>query len=90
MYSSWNEIAVLLKNVLGFIWDLSDVFTMHILSTRAQMQSLKILPHRLSILEGWFWDPVLYKLFNDDHQKYNNKFYNKLISCLGTGSENKN
>ena len=41
MYSSWTEIAVLMRNVLGFIWDLSDVFTAHICPARAQIQSLK-------------------------------------------------
>jgi len=41
MYGSWTEIAVLLRNFLGFIWDLSDVFTVHICSARAQVQSLK-------------------------------------------------
>ena len=37
MYGSWTEIAVLLRSFLGFIWDLSDVFT-----TRAQMQSFRL------------------------------------------------
>ena len=30
MYGSWTEIAVLLRNYLGFIWELPDVFTVHI------------------------------------------------------------
>ena len=47
-------------------------------------------PHRLYILERWFWELVLFKLFNDDQDKRNKKFYNKLISCLGTGWENEN
>ena len=41
MYGSWTEIAEFLRNLLGFIWDLSDVLTAHICSTKAQMQSLK-------------------------------------------------
>ena len=41
MDGSWTEIAVLLRNFLGFIWDPSDVFTVHICSARAQMQSFK-------------------------------------------------
>ena len=47
-------------------------------------------PHRLYILERWFWELVLFKLFNDDQDKCNKKFYNKLINCLGTGWENEN
>ena len=35
-----TEIAVLVRNILGFIWDLSHVFTVHC-SVRAQMQPLK-------------------------------------------------
>jgi len=41
MYGSWTEIAVLLRNCLGFVWDLSDVFTVQICSARAQIQYLK-------------------------------------------------
>ena len=41
MYGSWTEIAVLLSNFLGFIRELSDVFTEHVCSVRAQMQSTK-------------------------------------------------
>ena len=83
MYGSWSEIGVLLRKLLGIIWDPSDVFTVHICSARAQMRSFKSL-------EGWFWESVLFKLFNDDHEKCNKIFYSKLISCLGTGWENKN
>ena len=39
--------------------------------------------HRLSILEGWFWESIFLKLYSDDHEK----FYSKLFSCLGTGWE---
>ena len=63
MYESWTEIAVLLRNFLGFIWDLSDVFTAHICSTRVQMQYLK------SIFEGWFLESVVFKLFFNDNEK---------------------
>ena len=41
MYGRGTYIAVLLRNFKGFIWDLSDVFTVHICSARAKMQSLK-------------------------------------------------
>ena len=41
MYGSWTEIEVLLGNFLGFIWDLSDVFKVHIFSVRVQIWSLK-------------------------------------------------
>ena len=41
MHGSWTEIAEFLRNLLGFIWDLSDVLTAHICSTKAEMQSLK-------------------------------------------------
>ena len=41
MYGGWTEIAVLLRNILGFIWDLFDVFTVHISSLRVQIQFLK-------------------------------------------------
>ena len=41
MYGSWTEIAVLLRNFLGYIYDLSDVFMVHICSARAQIQYLK-------------------------------------------------
>ena len=47
MCSSWTE-NVIMSNFLGFLWDLSDVFTVHTFSARAQIQFLK------SILEGWF------------------------------------
>ena len=36
MYGSGTEIVVLLRIFFGFIWDLSDVFTVHIGSVRAQ------------------------------------------------------
>jgi len=38
MCGSWTKIAVLLKKKFGFIWDLLDVFTVHICSARAQIQ----------------------------------------------------
>ena len=41
MYVSWTKITVFLRIILGYIWDLSDVFTMHSCSARAQMQYLK-------------------------------------------------
>ena len=41
MYVSWTKITVYLRIILGYIWDLSDVFTMHSCSARAQMQYLK-------------------------------------------------
>ena len=41
MYGSWTENEVLWRNVLGIIWDLWDVFTVHICSARSQVQSLK-------------------------------------------------
>ena len=44
--------------------------------------------NRLSILKEWFWESVLSKLSNDDHKKMLQK--SKLVSCLGTGWENKN
>ena len=87
MYGSWTENEVLWRIFLEFIWDLWDVFTVHICSARAQVQSLN--PHRLAILEGWFWKSVLFELFNDDHEKCNKQFYSRLISCLGTDWDNK-
>ena len=54
MYGNWTEIAVFLRNFLG---DLSDVFTVHICSARAQIQSLISSIWR-SILEGRFWESV--------------------------------
>jgi len=41
MYGSWTESEVLWRNILGIIWDLWDVFKVHICSVRAQIQSLK-------------------------------------------------
>ena len=80
MYGSWTEIAVLFRKFLGFIWDLSDVFT-------AQIRSLK--SSQIVHFGGWFWEAVLFILLNDDHEKCKKKFYRKLINCLGTGWENK-
>ena len=37
----WADNAVLKRNLLGFIWDLSDVFMVHICLGRAQIQSVK-------------------------------------------------
>jgi len=51
---NWTEIAVFLRNFLG---DLSDVFTVHVCSARAQIQSLNSSIW-LSILEGRFWESV--------------------------------
>ena len=33
----YGSIAVLLRDILGFIWDLSDVFTVHICLAKAQI-----------------------------------------------------
>ena len=62
MYGSWTENVVLWRNFLGIIWDLWDVFTVHICSARAQIQSL--IPYRLFIFEGLFWE-----LINNDDEK---------------------
>ena len=66
MYGICTEIAVLLRNFLDFIWNLSDVFTVHICSARAQIQSLK----SLFIFEGWFWESVLknHPITNNDDE----------------------
>ena len=40
MYDSWTESEVLWRNILGIIWDLWDVFMVHICSVKAQIQSL--------------------------------------------------
>ena len=40
-HGSWADNAVLKRNLLDFIWDLSDVFMVHICSGRAQIQSVK-------------------------------------------------
>ena len=37
-YGSWTKNAVLLRNLLGFLLGLTDVFTVHIFSARAQKQ----------------------------------------------------
>jgi len=42
MYGSGTEIVVLLRILFGFIWDLSDVFTVHIGFVRAQNYPSKI------------------------------------------------
>ena len=89
MYESWTEIAVLLRNFLGFIWDLSDVFTVYICSTRVQMQYLK------SSIDFTFWrddfQNRLYLNYSLTTTKNVSKiFYSKLISCLRTGWEHKN
>ena len=75
----YGSIAVLLRDILGFIWDPSDAFTVHICLARA-----------LILIYFPFWESVLFKLFNNDHKICNKKFYSKLISCLGTGWEIKN
>ena len=51
MYGSWTEIAVLLRNFLGFIWDLSNVFTVNICSARAKIDYLKF--SLIVYFEGW-------------------------------------
>ena len=89
MYESWTEIAVLLRIFLGFIWDLSDVFTVYICSTRVQMQYLK------SSIDFTFWrddfQNRLYLNYSLTTTKTVSKiFYSKLISCLRTGWEHKN
>ena len=43
-----------------------------------------------SILMVTFWEAIFFKLLNNDDKKMWQKFYSKLISCLGTGWENKN
>ena len=69
---------------LGFIWDLLTFLRcIFVLQERinAIFKTLK-----LSILEGYFEN--LFKLFNENDEKCNYKFYSKHISCLGTGWEN--
>ena len=41
MSGSWTENKILWRNFLGIVWGLRDVFTVHICSARAQIQSLK-------------------------------------------------
>jgi len=61
MYGSSTEKVVLRRIFLGII---CDVFTVHICYERAQIQSLKSFT-----FEGWFWESVLKKLFNNDDEK---------------------
>jgi len=57
---------------LGFIWDLTDVFCCIF-----KMQYLK---SSLIVHFGWFWESVLFKLCNDDHEKCKkNSTVNKLV-----------
>ena len=89
MYGGWTEIAVLFRNILGFIWDIFDVFTVHISSLRVQIQFLK------SSLIVYFGGMILRIVFfsiihDDDHEKCNKKSDSKLICCLGKDWENKN
>ena len=58
---NWDSSIV--ENFLEIIWDLCDVFTVHICSARAQIQSLKSL---------WivnFLRDDFEKLFNNDDKK---------------------
>ena len=64
MYGGWTEIAVLLRNFIGFT---GDVFKVHIVQQERKSNLLN--PHRFSILEGWFWESVFLKLLNDDDFK---------------------
>ena len=64
MYGGWTKIAVLLRNFIGFT---GDVFKVHIVQQERKSNLLN--PHRFSILEGSFWESVLFRLFNDDHEK---------------------
>ena len=63
--SFWLDMVVKLRNILGFIRDLSNVFTLHICSARAQIQSLKFPFGRMRLRT------VYKKLYKNDHEKCN-------------------
>ena len=86
MYGSWTENVVLWRFFLEIIKDLFDVFTVHICSARAQIQSLKF--SYIVFLRDDF-ENRFFRNYSITTTKNVVKFYSKLIRCLETGWENK-
>ena len=77
MYVSWTENLVLWRNCLGIIWDQWDVFTVHICSAWAQIQSLK---SSTIVYFRWVWESAFNILFNKEDEKCSkNSTVNKLV-----------